>query len=304
MKYLKTSESLKSEADVAYEKRRELQEFSNDYLAYLIDDEWSVSVWGFTTSFKIVLLSPRSVKRNRVHHDDVQWLSVKNHIIPFVQMLSNRHHLGYEGSSSIIRIEGTYSDDIHIRNIEQLEDLSDDMLFYSFSIVIKKDDMKHLKMFKESLDEVDELRDFCEDHLAYLVDDNYGVSVHDLWQAPSSDNSGVYQVLLNPPRTTKMPVVSRYSGKTELKTRMGTPFSHFKARLIPFVYMLLKEYNLLNYDEIHRFKLGDSGTMGITYVGHRHTEQILEVDSLQDLDNIDDDKMVLSFYIRVKKKDS
>jgi hypothetical protein len=70
MKYIKTSETLKSEADVAYQKRMELQEFANDCLAYLIDDEWSVSVWGFTTSFKIVLLSPRSVKRNRVHHDD------------------------------------------------------------------------------------------------------------------------------------------------------------------------------------------------------------------------------------------
>jgi hypothetical protein len=46
MKYIKTSEALKSEADVTYEKRVELQEFSNDYLAYLIDDDWSVSVWG------------------------------------------------------------------------------------------------------------------------------------------------------------------------------------------------------------------------------------------------------------------
>jgi hypothetical protein len=138
MKYIKTSETLKSEADVAYQKRMELQEFANDCLVYLIDDEWSVSVWGFTTSFKIVLLSPRSVKRNRVHHDDVTWLSVKNHVIPFVQMLSNRYHLGYEASSSIIRIEATYSDDIHIKDIKQLEDLSDDMLFYSFSIVVKK----------------------------------------------------------------------------------------------------------------------------------------------------------------------
>jgi hypothetical protein len=145
MKYIKTSESLKSEADVAYQKRMELQEFSNDYLAYLIDDDWSVSVWGFTTSFKIVLLSPRSVRNNRIHHDDVEWSSVKNRIIPFVQMLSRRYHLGYEGSSSIIRIlpnipgvEATYSDDIHIKDIDQLEDLSDDMLFYSFSIVVKK----------------------------------------------------------------------------------------------------------------------------------------------------------------------
>ena len=182
--YLKVNEAFNDEST---NKRRELQEFSNDYLAYLIDDEWSVSVWGFTTSFKIVLLSPRSVKRNRVHHDDVTWLSVKNHIIPFVQMLSNTYQVGYEGSSSIIRIEGTYSDDIHIRNIDQLEDLSDDMLFYSFSIVVKKDGMKHLKMFKESVDnviipklygeEVDELKDLCDNSLVYLLDDGYRIDI-------------------------------------------------------------------------------------------------------------------------------
>ena len=171
--YLKVNEAFNDEST---NKRRELQEFSNDYLAYLIDDEWSVSVWGFTTSFKIVLLSPRSVKRNRVHHDDVTWLSVKNRIIPFVQMLSNTYQLGYEGSSTIIRIEASYSDDIHIKNVDQLEDLSDDMLFYSFSIVVKKDGMKHLKMFNESLDK-DELKDFVESCLAYLLDEGFNVFI-------------------------------------------------------------------------------------------------------------------------------
>ena len=164
--------------------------------------------------------------------------------------------------------------------------------------------MKHLKRYNESVDEVDELRDFCEDHLAYLVDDYYGVHVHEK-SSKFPGNSGVYQVLLNPPKTTKMSIVSR-SGKTELRTVMGTPFSHFKARLLPFVYMLLKEYNLLNDDEVRCWRLSSTklpGAMGITYVGHRHTEQILEVDSLEDLDNIDDNKMVLSFYVRVKKRD-
>ena len=232
MKYIKTSETLKSEADVAYQKRMELQEFSNDYLAYLIDDEWSVSVWGFTTSFKIVLLSPRSVKRNRIHHDDVQWLSVKNHIIPFVQMLSNKYHVGYEGSSSIIRIEATYSDDIHIKDIDQLEDLSDDMLFYSFSIVVKKDDMKHLNLFKESLNdgERDELIDFCETNLAYLMDDGFEISC--------DDNQYINLYL---------PGKSPYGANPNAIRIDPFDWNDIKDHFIPFLQLLSRRYELKNF---------------------------------------------------------
>jgi len=228
MKYLKVNEAFNDEST---NKRRELQEFSNDYLAYLIDDEWSVSVWGFTTSYKIVLLSPRSVKRNRVHHDDVTWLSVKNHIIPFVQMLSRRYQVGYEGSSTIIRIEASYSDDIHIRSADQLEDLSDDMLFYSFSIVVKKDDMKHLKMFKESLDEDDkldylfELRDFCDNSLAYLLDDGYEVDVF-------NDRLSITHIALSLPGN---------NSSDEFY------WNDIKDYYIPFLQLLSRRYNLDTY---------------------------------------------------------
>lgn len=39
--------------------------------------------------------------------------------------------------------------------------------------------MKHLKKFNESLqpDEVNELKEFCETSLAYLLDDGYNVSL-------------------------------------------------------------------------------------------------------------------------------
>ena len=228
MKFIRNNEAFNEEST---DKRRELQEFANDYLAYLIDDEWSVSVWGFTTSFKIVLLSPRSVKRNRVHHDDVEWLSVKNHIIPFVQMLSNRYQLGYEASSTIIRIEATYSDDIHIKDIDQLEDLRDDMLFYSFSIVVKKDGMKHLKMFKESVDENDkldylfELRDFCDNSLVYLLDEGYEVDVF-------NDISSVTHIALSLP--------GRNSSEEFY-------WNDVKDYYIPFLQLLSRRYKLDTY---------------------------------------------------------
>ena len=230
MKFIRNNEAFNDEST---EKRAELQEFANDYLAYLIDDEWSVSVWGFTTSFKIVLLSPRSVKRNRVHHDDVAWSSVKNHIIPFVQMLSNRYDLGYEVSSSIMRIEPSYSDDIHIKDIKQLEDLSDDMLFYSFSIVVKKDDMKHLKMFKESLNdnEVVELLDFCETSLAYLMDEGFDISC----------DLDKYLQLSLPGKSTFR------SNPNAISIKDPFDWNDVKDHFIPFLQLLSRRYELKNF---------------------------------------------------------
>jgi hypothetical protein len=235
MRYLKVNEAFNDEST---NKRAELQEFSNDYLAYLIDDEWSVSVWGFTTSYKIVLLSPRSVKRNRVHHDDVQWSSVKNHIIPFVQILSNRYQVGYEGSSTIIRIEASYSDDIHIRNINQLEELSDDMLFYSFSIVVKKDDMKHLKMFNESLDPA-ELKDFVESCLAYLLDDGFKVFIPYGSSGTSAFRDEPISIWL-----------SIYD--TGLANTTSFTWDQIKEHYIPLLQLLSNRYEILGFGESSR----------------------------------------------------
>ena len=227
--YLKVNESFNDESR---NKRAELQDFCNDYLAYLIDDEWSVSVWGFTTSFKIVLLSPRSVKRNRVHHDDVTWLSVKNHIIPFVQMLSNKYHLGYEASSSIIRIEASYSDDIHIKDVDQLEDLSDDMLFYSFSIVVKKDGMKHLRRYVESFRAPssfrEEVQEFCENYLAYLIDEDFSIETN------------LYHL---DPVSVSFVLIRRFASEVE---PILFSWADVKDYYIPFLQMLLKKYNVIN----------------------------------------------------------
>lgn len=225
--YLKVNDAFNDEST---DKRAELQEFANDYLAYLIDDDWSVSVWDFTTSFKIVLLSPRSVRNNRVHHDDVTWLSVKNHIIPFVQMLSNSYQVGYEGSSSIIRIEGTYSD-VHIKDADQLEDLSDDMLFYSFSIVVKKDGMKHLKRYMESFRAPssfrEEVQEFCENYLAYLIDDDFSIETN------------LYHL---DPVSVSFVLIRRFTGEHE---PIIFSWNDVKDYYIPFIQMLQREYNVI-----------------------------------------------------------
>lgn len=89
--------------------------------------------------------------------------------------------------------------------------------------------MKHLKMFKESLNdgERDELKDFCETSLAYLMDEGFEVSC--------DDNKYINLYL---------PGKSPY--------RYGTAKDEFywndiKDHFIPFLQLLSKRYELKNF---------------------------------------------------------
>ena len=98
--------------------------------------------------------------------------------------------------------------------------------------------MKHIKPFNESLlsDEVDELKDFCETSLAYLLDDGYNVDV--------SIRNAV-----------------KYPGKNHVIVSLGLPtysesglldykrfhWNDVKDYYIPFLQMLVRRYELLPY---------------------------------------------------------
>jgi len=93
--------------------------------------------------------------------------------------------------------------------------------------------MKHLKRFNESLqpNEVDELKDFCEMSLAYLLDDGYQVSVsmRDKVKYPEKQHT----------------IVS-----LGLKGNMGYrlfDWNDVKDYYIPFLQMLVRRYELLPY---------------------------------------------------------
>ena len=98
--------------------------------------------------------------------------------------------------------------------------------------------MKHLKKFNESLQpvEVDELKDFCETSLAYLLDDGYQVSVsmRDKVKYPEKQHT----------------IVS-----FGLKGNMGYrlfDWNDVKDYYIPFLQMLQRRYELQSF-------LGDTG---------------------------------------------
>jgi hypothetical protein len=104
--------------------------------------------------------------------------------------------------------------------------------------------MKHLKKFNENLqsDEVEQLKDFCETSLAYLLDDGYNVSlfIRDKVKYPGKNH---VIVSLGLPKY-KTPSSALDYGRFH--------WNDVKDYYIPFLQMLQRRYELQSY-------LGDTG---------------------------------------------
>jgi hypothetical protein len=96
--------------------------------------------------------------------------------------------------------------------------------------------MKHLKKFNESLqpDEIDQLKEFCENSLAYLLDDGYDISISLRDQVFSH-------------------IWSKYPDKPYIIVSLGLLeprkfyWNDVKDYYIPFLQMLQRRYELLPY---------------------------------------------------------
>ena len=98
--------------------------------------------------------------------------------------------------------------------------------------------MKHLKRFNESLtdDEVEELKDFCESSLAYLLDDeSYRLSVTE----QTSDYTRV-----SPSYYLSLTRDISYDGSTIEGGQDIINWGDIKDHFIPFLHMLTREYQI------------------------------------------------------------
>lgn len=96
--------------------------------------------------------------------------------------------------------------------------------------------MKYLKRFNEgnitpelTTEMVDELRSFCRDHLAYLIDEDFKVQVVPLFNGTSCDISFF--------KEEKLSNFNSYD--------LTVDWSSIKDQFIPFLYMLNKEYRII-----------------------------------------------------------
>ena len=131
--------------------------------------------------------------------------------------------------------------------------------------------MKHLRKFNESLK--DELQDFCETNLAYLIDKGFVVRI------------------------------SKFEGDDFHQIIIGTPHNHMsnsfwfemKDHILPFLHFLFKDYESY-WDN------GVEPPMGILSVRDRNIKQT-EV-TLEQLNELPDNTEIGSLFIRVDKRGS
>ena len=132
--------------------------------------------------------------------------------------------------------------------------------------------MKHLRRFDESLK--DELQDFCETYLAYLIDEGFRIYVSKF------EGDDFHQIMIGTPESS------------------NSLWSEMKDHILPFLHFLFKDYELY-YDN------GVEPAMGIIYNGknlYGETWNKQEELKLDEVDDLPDDTEIATLYIKVIKK--
>ncbi len=91
--------------------------------------------------------------------------------------------------------------------------------------------MKHIKPFNESVDNlVEELKDFCETSLAYLIDDGFNISLQLRDKVKYPEKQHIIMTLGMPSNSSRFTLFS---------------WNKVKDHFIPFLQMLVKRYELI-----------------------------------------------------------
>jgi hypothetical protein len=127
--------------------------------------------------------------------------------------------------------------------------------------------MKHLRRFNESLKE--QLQDFCETNLAYLIDEGFKVRISKF------EGDDFHQIMIGCGNENRL-------------------WSEMKDQVLPFLHFLFKDYELY-YDN------GVEPAMGIIFHFMTSLRQMnLTLDKINDLP---DNTEVSTLFIRVVKKE-
>jgi hypothetical protein len=131
--------------------------------------------------------------------------------------------------------------------------------------------MKHLKRFNESLKE--ELLDFCETNLAYLIDEGFRIYVSKF------DGDDFHQIMIGTSDTG------------------NSLWLDMKNHILPFLHFLFKDYELY-YDN------GVEPAMGIVFHGGSGIKQGLSQMplTLEQMNDLPDDTEIATLFIKVVKK--
>jgi hypothetical protein len=228
MKYLKPFNEAISQED--------LKDFCEMYLAYLLDDGYALAFWENGRVTQIDFVKPKT----DVEHISVDWMDwdqIKDSFIPFLKMLDKQYdikdHLIFFQIRGIgvAQVKMSFQDVIDDKVKEKIftvtkvyKNLSYEQatVISSVKIVVLDHSVGQYSWqlrTNESLK--DDVLEFTQDRLAYLIDDNFEISTYD------SHNYGG--------GCTKIAIVKR----------SGFTWEEIVDRFSPFIYMLNKEYHIL-----------------------------------------------------------
>jgi hypothetical protein len=104
--------------------------------------------------------------------------------------------------------------------------------------------MKYIKLFEEkSISRTEELKQFCNDNLAYLMDNNFNFSVKISREAQLHSDSCFRRTIKYPSnKSYDIIVVEKFRKNNDWK--MAFDFDEFSDDLIPFILFLNEKYGI------------------------------------------------------------
>ena len=229
MRYLKKFNEGSLTSTLTTEMVAELRDFCRDHLAYLVDEGFTVQVIPTFYGTKCDVFIFKEVKERFTDIVTTEWSSIKDQIIPFLYML-NKHY-------TIVDAE---DDDVYNRSVQRYVNIQPSMVDNFINDDIHDFKAKKLRIkvdFKDkSITEAisqEDIKDFCEQYLAYLLDDGYALDFRVSGRVTQID-------LVKPKYNTQHGRWSPGFGGTV----DWMDWDHIKDRFIPFLQMLDKEYDV------------------------------------------------------------
>lgn len=260
----------------------EIKDFCEMYLAYLLDDGYALA---FNESGRITRIDFIKPKTD-VEHISVDWMNwdeIKDSFIPFLKVLDKQ----YDIKDNLIFFQIRAAAQIKM----SFQDVIDDKVkekIYSVTKGYKNHDYEHATVISsitivlldhsvgqyswqlrtnESLK--DDLLEFTQDRLAYLIDDGFEITTR-------NTQNDLYVI-----GCTRISIVKR----------SGFTWEEITDRFSPYIYMLNKEYNILEV-VFHQ-----SGGRQHQYDTRKDIEELVSGESDQYLTN----KIYWMITIMVKK---
>jgi hypothetical protein len=259
MRYLKSFSAMHSLLEQSRESidsfSDDLQDFCNQYLAYLLDEGFSVTLDNKFQDFYTIRLSLGTVNYNWVEADaQFLWDSVKDHYVPFLQMLVRTYDLKqFAGGREVFFITGdhryqnklSYYDDV----VSGVEDQKlGEMVLGGIIVMVGTSERSLTAAYRDSkivegslVDLKQELEYQTEVFLAPLEEEGFMYEVKPAWH-------GEFEILLS--------LVDRGRSGTAVPIPTLFDYSLVMDRFIPLVRILSRRYDLSEW--IHFYSTQES----------------------------------------------